>query len=226
MKSDMARIRPYQPVLLRSLHGVASGLLVLALISGFLVYNTYDKRWGSIPLPSLGDIQGVHGTIALTFLLVLPVFALYSFRIGHHRLVQEQSLGQLNQVGQPVWWVAVHRVANTIMLLAATVAVITGRMMKEEWLPAGEINRVWYIAHLVAWGLVLLSVAFHVLMGAKVGGVPLLVSMFNWTVRSDDKPLAEIKTAKVKRSSLVLKVLEVIVVGGIILAFLLPAFNP
>lgn len=221
----MARIHPYQPVLLRLLHGVASGLLVLALISGFLVYNTYDKRWGSIALPNLGDIQGVHGTIALTFLLILPAFALYSFRIGHHRLVQEQSLSQLNHIGKTVWWIAVHRVANTLILLAATIAVMTGRMMKEEWLPAGELNRVWYIAHLIAWGLVLLGVAFHVLMGAKMGGVPLLVSMFKWKVRSDDQPLAEIKAAKGKRSSLVLKVLEGIVIGGIILAFLLPAFN-
>ncbi len=225
MKLDMARLQPYQPVLLRVLHGVASGLTILALISGFLVYNTYDKRWGSIAFPALGDIQGIHGTIALVFLLILPVFALYSFRIGHHRLVQEQSLSQLKQVGQPVWWVALHRVANTVMLLAATVAVVTGRMMKEEWLPAGDLTRVWYSAHLVAWGLVLLSVALHLLMGAKVGGVPLLMSMFNWTVRSDDKPLSEIKAAKVRRSSLILKVLEALVMGGIVMAFLLPAFN-
>jgi hypothetical protein len=225
MELDMARIHPYQPVLLRGLHGVASGLLVLALISGFLVYNTYDKRWGSIAFPAIGDIQGVHGTIALTFLLVLPAFALYSFRIGHHRLVQEQSLSQLKQVGQPVWWIAAHRIANTLMLLAATVAVVTGRMMKEEWLPAGEVNRVWYIAHLIAWGGVLMSLALHVLMGAKVGGVPLLLSMFNWKIRSADKPLAEIQTANVKRSSLLLKVIEGMVIGAIIMAFLLPAFN-
>jgi hypothetical protein len=42
--------------------------MVSALVSGFWVCNTDDKRWGSIALPTLGDIQGIHGTIALTFL--------------------------------------------------------------------------------------------------------------------------------------------------------------
>jgi len=222
---DMSRTRPYQPVLLRILHGVAAVLLVLALISGFLIYNTYDKRWGSFALPTMGDIQGTHGTIALTFLLFLPVFALYSFHIGYRRLVQEQSFSQLKQFGKPVWWISVHRFANTLILLAATFAVVTGRMMKEEWLPNGEIHRQWYLAHLVAWVCVLMSFALHLLMGAKVGGVPLLVSMFNWKTRSEDTPLSWLQGGKIKHSSLVLKVLEGIVIGGIIVAFLLPVFN-
>ncbi len=222
---DTSRIRPYQPVLLRILHGVAAGLLVLAFISGFLIYNTYDKRWGSFALPTIGDIQGTHGTIALIFLLVLPVFALYSFHIGYRRLVQEQSFSQLKQFGKPVWWISLHRFANTLMLLAATFAVVTGRMMKEEWLPAGEINRQWYLAHLVAWVCVFMSFALHLLMGAKVGGVPLLVSMFNWKTRGEDTPRSWLEGGKVKHSGLVLKVLEGIVIGGIMMAFILPVFN-
>jgi Prokaryotic cytochrome b561 len=221
----MARSHPYQPVLLRVLHGVAVVLVVLALISGFLIYNTYDKRWGSLALPKIGDIQGIHGTIALSFLLFLPVFALYSFHIGYGRLAQEQSFSQLKQLGKPVWWISVHRFANTLMLLAATFAVVTGRMMKEEWLPAGEIYRQWYLAHLVAWVCVFISLALHVLMGAKVGGAPLLVSMFNWEKRGEDTPLSWLQGIKIKHSSLTLKVLEFIVIGGIIMAFILPAFN-
>jgi hypothetical protein len=31
------------------------------------------------------------------------------------------------------------------MLFAATLAVVTGRMMKEEWLPAGEVHHSWYL---------------------------------------------------------------------------------
>ncbi|MGL5877683.1 MAG: cytochrome b/b6 domain-containing protein, partial [Xenococcaceae cyanobacterium] len=147
----MSQSSPYQPVLLRILHGAAAILIVLALISGFWVYNTYDKRWGSLALPIIEDIQGIHGTIALTFLLLLPVFALYSFHFGYRRLVQEQSFTQLKQLGKPVWWISIHRFANTLMLLTATFAVVTGRMMKEEWLPAGEIHRQWYLAHLVGW---------------------------------------------------------------------------
>ncbi|MCY7338322.1 MAG: cytochrome b/b6 domain-containing protein [Chamaesiphon sp.] len=222
---DISRTRPYQPVLLRILHGVAAVLLVLALISGFLIYNTYDKRWGSFALPTIGDIQGTHGTIALTFLLFLPVFALYSFHIGYRRLVQEQSFSQLKQFGKPVWWISLHRFANTLMLLAATFAVVTGRMMKEEWLPNGEIHRQWYLAHLVAWVCVFMSLALHLLMGAKVGGMPLLVSMFNWKTRGEDTPLSWLEGGKIKHSSLVLKVLEGIVIGGIMMAFLLPVFN-
>ncbi|WP_309730899.1 cytochrome b/b6 domain-containing protein [Chamaesiphon sp. OTE_75_metabat_556] len=222
---DMSPNHLYQPVLLRILHGIAAALLVLALISGFLIYNTYDKRWGNLALPRIGDIQGIHGTIALAFLLFLPVFALYSFHIGYRRLVQEQSFSQLKQLGNPVWWISVHRFANTLMLLAATFAVVTGRMMKEEWLPAGEIQRQWYLAHLVAWVCVFVSLALHLLMGAKVGGLPLLLSMFNWTMRSEDTRFSWLQEVKINHSSLVLKVLEVIVIGGIIMAFLLPVFN-
>jgi hypothetical protein len=200
-------------------------LLVLALVTGFWVYNTYDKRWGSLALPTVGDIQGIHGTIALTFLLFLPVFALYSFHVGYRRLVQEQSFHQLSQPGNSAWWVSVHRFATTLMLISATIAVVTGRMMKEEWLPAGELYRPWYLAHLVAWAGVFLSLALHLLMGAKVGGVPLLASMFNWQIRAEDQPPAWLQGIKVKHSSLVLTVLEGIVVGGIITAFLLPVFN-
>jgi len=221
----MSHTHPYQPVLLRILHGVAAVLVILALISGFLIYNTYDKRWGGFALPTIGNIQGIHGTIALIFLLFIPVFALYSFHIGYRRLVQEQSFSQLKQLGKPVWWTSVHRFANTLMLLAVTFAVVTGRMMKEEWLPAGEIYHQWYLAHLMAWVSVFISLALHLLMGAKVGGVPLLVSMFSWKIRDEDTPLSWLRGVKIKHSSLVLKVLEAMVIGGIIMAFILPVFN-
>jgi cytochrome b subunit of formate dehydrogenase len=221
----MSPTHPYQPILLRILHSIAAALLVLALISGFWVYNTYDKRWGSLALPALGDIQGIHGTIALTFLLFLPFFAFYSFHVGYRRLIQEQSFSQLKQIGQPVWWISVHRFANTLMLLAATFAVVTGRMMKEEWLPAGDLYRQWYLAHLLAWACVFISLLLHMLMGAKVGGLPLLVSMFNWTRQREDTPRSWLQEVKMKHDGLVLKVLEGIVIGGIIMAFLLPVFN-
>ena len=221
----MSRVHPYQPVLLRILHGVAAILIVLALISGFLIYNTYDKRWGSLTLPTIADVQGIHGTIALTFLLFLPVFALYSFHIGYRRLVEEQSCSQLKHFGKPVWWISMHRSANTLMLLTVTFAVVTGRMMKEEWLPAGEIHRQWYLAHLVAWVCVFLSLALHLLMGAKVGGVPLLLSIFKWKIRGEDTLLFWRQGVKIRHSSLVLKILEGIVIGGIIMAFFLPIFN-
>jgi uncharacterized iron-regulated membrane protein len=221
----MPQSRPYQPALLRILHGAAAGLTLLALISGFWVYNTYDKRWGGLALPRLEDIQGIHGTIALTFLLLLPLFALYSFHIGYRRLIQAQSLHQLKQLDEPARWIAIHRIANTFMLLAATFAVVTGRMMKEEWLPAGEINRQWYQAHLAAWLCMLISLSLHLLLGIKVGGVPLLASMFNWGMRREDRPRMWLQGIRMNHSDLILKLVEVVVVGGIVVAFILPVFN-
>lgn len=221
----MSQSQPYQPVLLRILHSAAAILTILALISGFWVYNTYDKRWGSIALPTLANIQDLHGTIALMFLLLLPIFALYSFHIGDRRLVQKESFSQLKQIGKPVGWISIHRFANTLMLLAATFAVVTGRMMKEEWLPAQEFQHQWYLAHLVAWLCVLVSLALHLLTGAKVGGVPLLASMFNWKIHDNDRPRSWLQEVKIKHSSSILKIIESIVIGGIIMAFILPAFN-
>ena len=221
----MSPSTPYQPILLRILHGTNAILTFSALITGFWVYNTYDKRWGSLTLPTLDAIQGIHGTIALTFLLILPVFVLYSFRIGYRRLVQDQSFSHLTEVGKPIWWVSIHRIANTLTLLSATFAVITGRMMKEEWLPAGEIFHSWYIAHLVAWVCVFFSVAFHLLLGIKVGGVPLLMSMFNGRKRSEDNLSSWLQEFRLNQASKLLKIIEIVVIGGIILAFILPAFN-
>jgi hypothetical protein len=221
----MSPSTPYQPILLRILHGTNAILTFSALITGFWVYNTYDKRWGSLTLPTLDAIQGINGTIALTFLLILPVFVLYSFRIGYRRLVQDQSFSHLTEVGKPIWWVSIHRIANTLTLLSATFAVITGRMMKEEWLPAGEIFHSWYIAHLVAWVCVFFSVAFHLLLGIKVGGVPLLMSMFNGRKRSEDNLSSWLQEFRLNQASKLLKIIEIVVIGGIILAFILPAFN-
>jgi cytochrome b subunit of formate dehydrogenase len=221
----MPQVSPYQPALLRILHSFTSVLTVLALISGFWVYNTYDKRWGSLTLPKIEDIQGIHGTITLTFLLLLPVFALYSFHLGYRRLVQEESFSHLKQIGKPVWWISMQRFANTAILVAATFAVVTGRMMKEEWLPAGETYHQWYLAHLLAWVCMFISVALHLLLGAKVGGVPLIVSMFNWQVRNEDTPRFWFRGISINHSSLILKLIEAVVIGGIIIAFILPAFS-
>lgn len=213
--------RPYQPVLLRLLHGISALLTILALATGFWVYSTYDRRWGSLPLPQLPDIQGIHGTVALTFLLSFLLLALYSFHIGYRRLAQDTSLAQLKQPGKPAWWVGLHHIANTLMLLSATFAVITGRMMKEEWLPAGQLNQFWYLAHLTAWVVMLASLALHLLLGAKVGGAPLILSMLSWKMQRTDRPKAWLQGLKINPSA-ALKVTEIIVISGIAIAFLAP----
>jgi Prokaryotic cytochrome b561 len=216
---------PYQPIPLRILHGAGAILALLALVTGFWIYNTYDQRWGSLFLPKLADIQGIHGTIAAIFLWLLPIFALYSFHVGHRRLLQPETMAQLSQIGYPVGWLALHRIANTLMLLSATFSIVTGAMMNEDWLPAGELNHFWYLSHLLAWLCLLISVALHLLLGAKIGGVPLLISIWSWHWRTEDRPNSWGLGLRLKPSSLLLWLIEGMVVGGIVLAFVLPLFK-
>lgn len=236
----MSRIAPYQPLLLRILHS-ASGILVIgAIITGFLVYNTFDGRFGKIIIPRIQDIQGIHGTFGLFFLLLLPAFALYSFHAGQKRLLQADFLKQLSQVGKPIWWVSLQRLANTLMLIASVLAVISGRMMKEEWLPIGELDHIWYYLHLTAWVVMVCCLAIHLLLSIKVGGVPLLLSMFSFKFRPEDSPgkwftrggawLSHLPANigqvinQFMHNHLWLRIMEVIVLGGIVTAFVLPIF--
>lgn len=231
---------PYQPLLLRMLHGVSGILAIAAIITGFLVYNTYDGRFGQILFPQISDIQGIHGTFGLFFLIVLPAFALYSFHAGNRRLIQANSFEQLSQFSKPIWWVSLQRLANTFMLIASVFSVISGRMMKEEWLPAGEIDQIWYSLHLTAWTVIVCCLAIHLLMSTKVGGVPLLLSMFSWQVHPEDSPSnwvtryrtwwSNLQTnfgERIKQlldNNLTLSIVEVFVLIGIISAFILPLF--
>ena len=220
----MAQSKPYQPILLRLLHGLTAILVLLALDTGFWVYDIYDGRWGRLGLPRIEAMQGIHGTIALTFFLLLPFFAVYSFRLGDRRLLQPNSFVQLRQLGKPIWWVSAHRLINTGMLLAGTLAVVTGRMMKEEWLPAGKINHQAYLVHLVAWGIMFVAVALHLLLGIKVGGVPLLASMISLQQREGDRPQNWLQGFQ-RQQSLLLKSLEIIVGLGVLFALVIPLFS-
>ncbi|AFZ21223.1 cytochrome b/b6 domain-containing protein [Allocoleopsis franciscana] len=184
----MPRSKPYQPSLLRFLHGVNALIALLAIITAFWVYNTFDGRLIKLPLPEINDIIGIHGTFGVAFLLMMPAFALYSFHLGHKRLVQSDSLTKLTQIGKPIWWYSLHRIVNTVMLIAATWALITGRMMKEEWLPIGELDHIWYQLHLAGWVILVVCLIMHLLLSIKVGGLPLIVSMFEFNYRPEDSP--------------------------------------
>ena len=222
----MSPTTPHQPVLLRLLHSAIALLVFGSLITGFMVYDRFDKRFGTLNLPIVPNTQGIHGTIALTFLILLPIFAVYCFHIGDRRLVQSQSMQQLGQqlseVGKPIWWVSLQRLTNTFMLIAATLAVVTGRMMQEIWLPTGELNHIWYIGHLISWIIMAIGIALHLLMSAKVGGLPLLLSIYHWRIRESDLPKNWLKGFKIKPNSSIAMIIEFIVIGGIALAFLLP----
>jgi len=72
----MPESKPYQPLLLRLLHGVNAAIALLAIITAFLVYNTYDGRFGKVPVPQIADIIGIHGTFGKLLILgVMPAFA-------------------------------------------------------------------------------------------------------------------------------------------------------
>ena len=100
--------------------------------------------------------------------------------------------------------------------------ISAGRMMKEEWLPAGEMNHAWYIAHLVGWCITLLAVATHLLLGAKVGGIPLLLSMFQWQTQPRDTPKTWLRGIKLNPSRPLLNALEWGILGGLLLGLILP----
>lgn len=227
--------QPYQPFLLRVLHGLTGGFAIAAILTAFWTYDTYDGRWGRLPLPKFAEIEGIHGTFGLWTLLLFPFFVLYAFRRGHKRLIQPDFAAKLAQFGKPTWWYTLHRLMNTLAVLALTFAVFSGKMMDETWLPRGELNHGWYYAHLSSWLILVVCIALHLLMSVKVGGVPLLLSMLSYRFRPDDSPVLwrshirqwwytgrlTVAQAWLNRSGL-LKGLELIVLVGLLAAWIIP----
>ncbi|MCX7597116.1 MAG: cytochrome b/b6 domain-containing protein, partial [Fischerella sp.] len=142
----MSRSKPYQPLLLRLLHGVNAVFIIGAAITGFLVYDSWDGRFGGLSLTkanrSLIDIHGTFGFFI--FFLVLPSFIIYCLKAGRNRLIQFNMLNQLTQVGRPIWWYTLQRITNTFILLAALFSAISGKFQDENWLPQGELNHTAY----------------------------------------------------------------------------------
>ena len=229
---------PYQPLLLRILHGLTGLFVVAAILTAYWTYNTYDGRWGRIPLPQFEEIEGIHGTFGLFALLVFPLFVLYAFHRGQKRIIQSDSLTKLTQIGKPIWWYTLHRLTNTLAILALTFAVFSGKMMDEKWLPQGELNHSWYYAHLISWVVMVACIALHLLMSAKVGGFPLLLSMLNWRFYAKDSPVhwskhifkwwQNLRLVSVRdwlQSPSILKILETIVLISIAAAWIIPLFK-
>ncbi|MBE9240153.1 cytochrome b/b6 domain-containing protein [Synechocystis salina LEGE 00031] len=220
----MSPTRPYQPLLLRLLHGAMALLTLLAIASGFWVYNTYDGRWGSLPLPKPYYTQDLHGTGALALFLFMFPFAIYCFHLGDRRLWSDQSWEQLRKPGTPGFWLALQRLANTLMLVALTMAVVTGRMMQESWLPQKQLNHLPYLFHLLAWLVVVLCLGFHLLFSAKVGGIPLWRSMVSWGRRAKDNPQQWLRDFRWQLSAKSLQWLQWLVLAGLLFALTVPLF--
>ena len=167
---------------LRLLHGAIATLIILAIATGVVIYNIYDGHIGHLPIPNVPRIMGIHKLFGQAFLLVMPFFALYSFHAGRRRLLQADSLQQLAVVGKPIWWYSLHRIVNTLLLLGATFALVSGREMNEDWMRQGELTHLWYTLHL--------------LMSVRIGGVPLLLSMLHLRYRIYDRPSRWMRTVQ------------------------------
>lgn len=185
----MAQSQPYQPLFLRLSHALNAFLILGALVTGFLVYDSYDRRFGGLGLTQENrNLIDIHGTFGFFLLLVYIIFAVYSLIAERKRLIQGNTLQTLTQINKPVWWYTLLRLSNTLALIAAAFSVISGKFQQENWLPNGEFNHLWYFVHLIAWVIILLSILFHVLMVVKVGGFPLIVSMFKTNYKPQDHP--------------------------------------
>lgn len=159
--------RPYQPSLLRLLHGLIALLVPLAWLTGLFTYSRYDGRWGRLPLTPALDWIDIHGTVGVLLWPIALLFGLYALGPGAARL---------------------RRPANAMALLALALAVGSGKLMQEDWLRRGELHHVVHSIHLLAWLLITLSVLSHLGGVLQLGGLPLARSMFSPRLHSGDQP--------------------------------------
>lgn len=159
--------RPYQPSLLRLLHGTTALLVPLAWLSGLVVYSSYDGRFGRLPLTLPGEWIDIHGTLGVLLWPIAALFALYALTAGKARLRQP---------------------ANAGALLALALAVGSGKLMQEQWLRNGQLHHLIYSLHLTAWLLIDAAVLWHLAAVLRRGGIPLASSMLRLKVRSNDGP--------------------------------------
>lgn len=176
----MGPVKPYQPALLRLLHGAVALLVPFAWFTGLAVYSTDDGRWGRIPGLS-GDWVDVHGTFGVLLWPVALLFALYALSLGSRYLKAP---------------------ANATALLALALAVVSGKWMDEDWLREGHFDQFVYSLHLLAWLLLALAVLWHVVAVLRRGGPQLALSMFASTMRPSDRPehwIAQLKSWWLRR---------------------------
>jgi hypothetical protein len=184
----MSAKAPYQPSLLRLLHGLSGLAMLSALTTGYWIYDQFDGRWGRIGLPRLDSIMDWHQNIAGKSILLFILFGLYSLTLGRRKLLQKSSLKHLTQINTPIGWQGLHRLLNTTLLSAIVLAVISGRQMQGNWLVSGDYQQVVYILHLSAWGAIVLGLILHLLMNLKIGGIPMLLSIVSLKIRPHDTP--------------------------------------
>lgn len=174
---------PYQPSLLRLLHGVSAAVAGVASVTGFLIYNHYDGRFGRLPLGGSEEIIDLHGDLGGLLPWVVIPFALYSLTLGIRRLFRPADLGWI--LGSlPAW----QRLTNTAALLGLAAAVLSDLPMDDDWLTDGDLNQFWYVLHLISWLVLAIAVMGHLIVLGLSGGWPLLRSMLTLDLRSSNRP--------------------------------------
>lgn len=159
---------PYQPSLLRLLHGVSAILVACAWFTGLLLLAAFDGRWGRLPFTLDGEWIELHGRLGVGLIAVLLLFVPYALTVGAGRL---------------------RRLANSLPLLALALAVGSGLQMQSEWLVNQDTTPLPYALHLLAWLLLAVSVPLHVIGAVRRGGWPLAASMLSLRLRPLDGPL-------------------------------------
>jgi hypothetical protein len=138
----MAR-QPYQTLIFRCLHGSQGLLAAAGMITGYWLYNTWDQRFGHIPLPQASEaIVELHEGIGGIFVSLCLLFMGYSLFAGRRRLVQAKSLQQLGNIGHPIWWYSLHRFVNTGLLIMGLLIIVSGDALSDDVLEHGDVNRL------------------------------------------------------------------------------------
>jgi hypothetical protein len=143
------------------------GFVPLLWVSGFVVYSLHDGRWGRLPWQPAGEWIDLHGSLGVLLWPIALLFGLYAITLGRFRL---------------------RRPANTAALIALALAVITGKLMSEDWLRTGQLHHLAYSLHLLAWLLIALSLCWHVCANLARGGMPLICSIASVRMRANDRP--------------------------------------
>ena len=157
---------PYQPSLLRLLHGLTAAGALLCWFTGASVYSQFDGRWGRLPL-QLPDAIDLHGTAGFLLKLVAVPFVLYALSLGRARL---------------------RRPANAVALLALLLSLGSGLLMNEDWLREGQLEPLVYHLHLLGWLVLTAAVLWHGLAQLRRGGPALALSMLQLRIRPGDAP--------------------------------------
>lgn len=187
----MPKSRPYQPLIFRLLHALHGGLVLASVVTGFWMYNTWDHRLAKLPLPEADtNLLSIHHRIGEVLTPLVVIFLIYSLVAGRRRLIQTKSIKQLANPTKPAGQYALHRLVNTGLLGMLILSMVSSRQFGgAKALIQGEWDNTWYNLHVFAWASIVVLVFAHVLLGLKVGGVPLIQSMIDRRVRPQDSPV-------------------------------------